>query len=129
MLVSPSGVCYVFLTRPVDFPREVRKAELANRCFVARGRSPEGSTVVVGIATEDCSEPEGSSFDLTLLDMPEWSEADEAVAVRMQKELGYLKNPTLSEFAGDEYPGEGRSASGQRHSADASADIPPEQGP
>ncbi|MHC4252409.1 MAG: hypothetical protein ACYS9X_25095, partial [Planctomycetota bacterium] len=129
MLVSPSGVCYVFLTCPPDFPREDRKVELANRCFVARGRNPERSTVVAGIATEDYSESGGYSFDLTLIDMPEWTEADEAAAGQMQQEHGYLTDPTLKRFTGDEYPVDGGSASVERDSADGGPCIEPDKDP
>jgi hypothetical protein len=50
MVDAPSGVVYVFLAAPRDYDRALRKAELGNRCFVARGLHGTATTVV-GVAT------------------------------------------------------------------------------
>jgi len=99
---SPSGVVYVFLATPRDTPRELRQAELSNRCFVARGQDP-AATTVVGLATEQYT-PEGFSFDLVHTYKPEWTPKDQEMMERMQSDLGYFKNPRVTTIGEDEYP-------------------------
>jgi hypothetical protein len=61
MLVSPSGIVYVFLATPHGTDRRYRAAELGNRCFVARGLN-QGHYTVVGLATEQPEPGRGFSF-------------------------------------------------------------------
>jgi hypothetical protein len=102
-VTSPSGVEYVFLARPHDYPRQVRQAELANRCFIARGQSAAG-TVVIGLATEQYMPGKGSSFDLVHLYQPNWTEYDQKLMEKMQHDLGYFVSPRITKDAVDEYP-------------------------
>ena len=102
-VTSPSGVVYVFLARPHGYPRETRTAELSNRCFVARGLSPD-ATVVVGLATEQYTAGKGFSLDLVHMYKPEWGEKDQEVMDGMQRDLGYFVKPHLTQTSEDEYP-------------------------
>jgi hypothetical protein len=90
------------LATPRDTPRELRQAELSNRCFVARGQDP-ATTTVVGLATEQYT-PEGFSFDLVHTYKPEWTPKDQEMMERMQSDLGYFKNPRVTTTGEDEYP-------------------------
>jgi hypothetical protein len=96
-LKSPSGIVYVFLAMPRDTPREMRQAELSNRCFVARGQDPEATTVV-GLATEQYT-LEWFSFDLVHMYKRDWSPME-----GMQRDLGYFVNPRITKTGEDEYP-------------------------
>jgi len=88
-VTSPSGVVYVFLATPHGFPRDVRQAELGNRCFVARGQALEATTVV-GLATEQYTEGKGFSLDLVHLYKPDWTTKDQEAMEAMQRDLGYF---------------------------------------
>jgi hypothetical protein len=101
-LKSPSGIVYVFLALPRDTKRELRQAELSNRCFVARGQNQEATTVV-GLATEQYS-PQGFSFDLVHMYKPHWTPQDQEIMEGMQRDLGYFANPRVSTTGEDEYP-------------------------
>lgn len=103
MTKSPSGVVYVFLALPHGTPRNLRVAELGNRCFVARGLNPE-STRVVGIATERYEKGKGFSLDLCDTLRPKWSEHDQKLMEAMQDEFGYFRKPKITNVAEDEYP-------------------------
>jgi hypothetical protein len=103
MTKSPSGVVYVFLALPHATPRNLRVAELGNRCFVARGLNPE-STRVVGIATECYEKGRGFSLDLCDTFRPKWSDHDQKLMQAMQDELGYFRRPKITKDGEDEYP-------------------------
>lgn len=103
---SPSNVGYVFLARPHGHPRDVRTAELGNRCFVARGLHRDISTVV-GLATEQYTPGQGFSFDLVHLHMPQWTSAHQEHMVRMQSELGYFTQARERRSSEEEYPNAG----------------------
>jgi hypothetical protein len=105
LVPSPSGVIYVFLATPRGIDREVRRSELALRCFVARGLYREASTVV-GLATERYEGKPGFSFDAVALHMPEWSGEAEQKCRGIQEELGYFAKPAVSQESVDEYPEE-----------------------
>jgi hypothetical protein len=104
MMKSPSGVVYVFLASPHGTPRNVRQAELGNRCFVARGLNPQCSHVV-GIATERYEKGKSFSLDLCNLFRPNWSAEDQRLMEQMQKDLGYFAKPKMTRDSEDEYPG------------------------
>ena len=104
MMKSPSGVVYVFLASPHGTAREVRQAELGNRCFVARGLNRECSHVV-GIATERYEKGKGFSLDLCNVFRPNWSADDQRLMEQMQKDLGYFARPKVTKESEDEYPG------------------------
>lgn len=99
---AESGVVYVFLARPHDEARRYRIAELAARCFVARGLEPE-QTTVVGIATEEYT-PGGFSLDLYYLQKQTWSSEDKARLQYLQEQFGYFANSVQSRVGEDEYP-------------------------
>lgn len=103
---APSCVVYVFLLSNHDKRnREARRAELAMRCFVARGRFKE-SRIIVGLATEEYKKGAGHSYDLVYLEKPDWTEKDQEKMLRIQEDLGYFKHPQISEKGFDEFPRE-----------------------
>ncbi|MCX5727110.1 MAG: NERD domain-containing protein [Candidatus Saganbacteria bacterium] len=75
---SPSGLGYVFLVKPHGYSRDARRAELSNRCFVARGLNPD-CTTVVGIATEKPQRGKGFSIDVAHLYIPEWTPENQTI--------------------------------------------------
>ena len=79
--------------------RENRKAMLQITCFVARGLPPMNKRVV-GVATE----AENRSYDYCFRDQPDWSQADEAKKLEIQKATGIFLNPRRTEDGEDEYP-------------------------
>jgi hypothetical protein len=84
--------------------RQYRMAELAARCFVARGLDPDGRTAI-GIATERPERGRGYSLDALYLDKPEWTDEDQRHLEDLQGEFGYFAKPRQSQFRGNEYPG------------------------
>ncbi len=103
MTVSPSGVGYVFFAPHVDYPRDVRIAELGNRCFVARNELPDCETVI-GIGTNVNAAPRGFATDLYLFSVPTWTEKHRSHAENMKQELGYFREPRVSRKGVDEFP-------------------------
>ena len=104
MLQSYSGIVYVFLALKRDEDRQFRLAELAARCTVARARHQDARTVI-GIASERADDGEtGLSFDLFMLDKPEWTAEDDKEATWLRESLGYFKSPLESSRQIDEYP-------------------------
>ncbi len=101
--VSPSSIVYVFLARPHGTDRNLRKAELGLRCFVARGINSACRTVV-GIATEEYKKGKGYSFDLYLLDLPIWEKKHQKHCDDIQKSFGYFRASYKREGSEDEYP-------------------------
>ena len=100
---SPSGVVYVFLATPHGYPRDARMAELAGRCFVARGLRPT-CTTVVGVATEQENARKGSSMDLAHLYVSEWTPKHQLQSERLQRELGYFSRCQTRLVREEEYP-------------------------
>jgi hypothetical protein len=93
MVQSMSGIVYVFLAVKRDVDRRDRIAELGARCFVARSHHRNARTVV-GIATERANDGlKGCSFDLFMIDKPEWTEEDEKRAAYAREEFGFFKSP------------------------------------
>ncbi len=82
---------YVFLARPIDTDRELRKKELLLRCLIARGRNMD-SQKIIGIGTETVNGI-GSSFDLVLLDLPEWNQSHQKAYELALEELGIDQPP------------------------------------
>lgn len=100
---SLSGVKYVFLARPFGEDQQYRMAELAGRCFVARGLIPDARTVI-GIATERPEAGNGHSLDALYLDKPEWTDEDHRHLEYLQREFGYFAKPRQTLLHGSEYP-------------------------
>ena len=98
-----SEVIYVFLAVPHGVDRAYRMAELANRCFVARGLHQQFRTVV-GIATERYERGLGYSFDFVYLNKEVWAHEDESQLHHIQQELGYFTKLTEKTNHYDEYP-------------------------
>lgn len=104
MLKSPSGVAYVFLALPHGTDRQFRTAELGLRCFVARGRNQD-CTTVVGLATEQYEKGKGFSLDLSYVYVEDWTADKQHAMEGMQRDLGLFTNPEKTEKWEDEYPG------------------------
>ena len=104
MLKSPSGVVYVFLALPHGTDRQLRIEELGCRCFVARGRNQDCSTVV-GLATEQYEKGKGFSLDLSYVYIADWTADKQHDMEGMQRDLGFFTNPGKTEIWEDEYPG------------------------
>lgn len=104
MISSLSGVRYVFLAHPHGEDRQYRMAELAARCFVARGLDPNGRTVI-GIATERPEPGKGYSLDTLCFDKLEWTDEDQQQLEYLQREFGYFTKPRQSRLREEEYPG------------------------
>lgn len=103
MMLSLSGIPYVFLISPRERDRKYRLEELKARCFVARGLNPEYKTVI-GLATEQYEGEAGFSLDAFCLEKPDWTEEDQKKLVYLQNELGFFKAPVQSTVNEDEYP-------------------------
>jgi hypothetical protein len=103
MLVSPSGIAYVFLAVPNGTDLEFHQAELGNRCFVALGVNPNCQTVV-GIGSEYFEPGKDSALFLVYLHKPEWSAEDDSHFKKMQEDLGYFVKPEMTSKHEDEYP-------------------------
>ncbi len=99
---SPSGVTYVFGTYPPDWTREHRIAEIGARCFVARGHEGSGP-IVIGLATETY-DPRGYSFDAFYLDMPIWTDDDDAKAEEARRLFGIYVDVSVMDRRIDEFP-------------------------
>lgn len=103
---SPSGVAYVFLACQPEVPRDQRAAELAARCFVARGMMP-GTSTVAGIATEVPGSTKHTSVDLAVLRKEDWTGDDEARCQAL-REAGLFRTPRRTAAHEDEFPAAGR---------------------
>jgi hypothetical protein len=88
-VVACNNTAFVFLTGKHS-ERESRSRELALRCHVVRGRAPSVTTVV-GIATDKPGVDRGHSSDILYLYMPSWTAEHEALAAKIQNELGYFR--------------------------------------
>jgi len=102
LVISESGVIYVFLAKPLGTSREDRMNELFVRCFIARGKFHDHATVV-GIATEEYVPNQGFSLDLVYLFIPEWRDVDQKNFDEAQAHLSYFKGK-FQQFGQDEYP-------------------------
>lgn len=100
---SPSGVVYVFLAASRTLDREHRRAELAARCWVARGLNSD-STTAIGIATERYEGKPGFSFDALRLTKEQWNAEDEAQKVYLQNEVGYFREMNQTATREEEFP-------------------------
>lgn|SRR2546425_3146896 len=100
---SPSGIVYVFFITPRTTSRDERRAELGNRCLVARDLVPSAKTVV-GIATEtyDPTEP-GSSFDVCYIHCEEWTPDQHKQAQEIREKFGWFPDDRKRHVHIDEY--------------------------
>ena len=103
MVISPSGIVYVFLARPHGEVRESRVTELGARCFVARGSYPDHPKVI-GIATEQYEKDRGFSLDAYYLFKENWTAEDQKHAEYCKREFGFFSAPRIANVHEDEYP-------------------------
>lgn len=92
----------MFLKGPKNEDRGDRRAELAARCFVARGLNPSFKTVV-GLATE-IYDGSGHSFDAVYLHLPVWSEENQREMVKLREEAGLFREVRVGHSREDEFP-------------------------
>lgn len=105
MIRSQSGTVYVIAAFPRDEDRNLRRAELTARCYVARSKFKDEACKIVGISSERAHDRKpGLSFDLLMLDVPVWTAELHARAEAAKNELGLFKNPKETVQHHDEYP-------------------------
>ena len=104
MVPSSSGVTYVFLTRPRDYPRELRSEELKARCYIVRGVNPNSHQTVIGIATEQPEPDKGFTLDSFYLHMKEWTDEDQTRIEHIKRESNWFNNPQRIQMRPEEYP-------------------------
>lgn len=102
--VSLAQTVYVFLACPPEVNRDARRRELLARCYIARGKYKD-STTVVGIATEEY-DPRGFSLDAALVETPVWSDTDEENMKRLVQEAQIFKETKQTRVSYQEYPEE-----------------------
>jgi hypothetical protein len=102
MTSSPSGVGYVFFAPPPEYDRELRIAELGNRCFIARNKLSDCMTII-GIGINVKRATQGFATDLFLLSAPKWTDKQRQHAEQMKAELGFFKAPRVKIDKIDEY--------------------------
>lgn len=90
VLLSPSGIGYIFLICARTITREERRAELIGRCYVMRDIKKEINTFI-GIATESFEVDAGGSMDAVLFVKPDWTVSDHKRAIELKSKLGYFK--------------------------------------
>lgn len=100
---SVSQVAYVFLALPSIVDREQRIAELANRCFIARGLNPQFTTVV-GIATEREEDLEEHSVDYCYVNIPFWNDDYQRQLTSIQQRTKYFTATETTAMEQHEYP-------------------------
>jgi hypothetical protein len=103
VLVGPSGVVYVLVYFRAGEDAQYRRAELGNRCFLARHVVGRGDTVV-GVGLGEYQSEIGSTSDLIYLHLPDWSSADDDRAVQMKAALGLFDKATVRQSHEDEFP-------------------------
>jgi hypothetical protein len=105
MTSSPSGVGYVFFAEPAEYERELRIAELGNRCFIARNELSNCITVI-GIGTNVKRASQGFATDVFLPSAPIWTDEQRQRAEQMKAELDFFKTPIIKSEQTVEYPEE-----------------------
>jgi hypothetical protein len=103
VLVGPSGVIYVLVYFRAGEDAQHRRAELGNRCFLARHLIGRGDTVV-GVGLGEYQPGTGSTSDLIYLQLLDWSSADDDHAVQMKAALGLFDKATIHQSHDDEFP-------------------------
>lgn len=107
MMVSPSGLGYVFFNPPPEYDRDDRLAELGCRCFIARNEIAKCRTIL-GIGRNVERAPKGFCTDLILFSSQIWSEEQRQKAEEMKQSLGFFRTPLSRRMHADEYPPEKR---------------------
>ncbi|MBC8274716.1 MAG: hypothetical protein H8E40_07100 [Chloroflexi bacterium] len=96
------GVTYCFLFVDKKMPREQRKIMLVGTCYIARGVY-NTNLKVIGIATEKQAN-RVCSYDFVFLDLPSWTDEDQKIMEKAQKDTGILLHPEMKERQESEYP-------------------------
>jgi hypothetical protein len=108
---TPGDPYYAFLCLPLkasvdmDDYRQRRAALTMAYCKVVKLKFPDARWII-GLATESGLKNGGRSNDLLLLDASEWGDDDEAEAIEIQREMGFLLNPQMTRAREEEYPTE-----------------------
>ncbi len=109
LIQSSSGKVYVILLSPKGDNRDERRAELANRCFVARDLVPTSKTVI-GIATETYNPADpGFSFDVCYFHSEDWTPEEHMKAQEIREKFGWFPQDRQRHVHVDEYPATGAS--------------------
>jgi hypothetical protein len=103
VLVGPSGVIYVLVRFEENDDARYRRAELGNRCFVARHMVGTGDTIV-GVGIGEYVPRRGSTSDLIYMHLPCWSAEDDEHASKMKAALGFFDGASVRKSHEDEFP-------------------------
>lgn len=103
LVISPSGIIYIFLATNIESPREDRKSELFERCLVARGKFREHEKII-GIATEQYQAEQGFSLDILYFSLPKWTDVEQELYNTIQSKENYFSGNLVKRFDQDEYP-------------------------
>ena len=107
MVMSYSGIGYVFFAYDANSNLEERKNELVGRCFASLCSFPKVSTVIgINIHVPGDSPQFGFTTDLALLhaDDENWPKEYLEKARFFRDKMGYFKSPNTSIVREDEYP-------------------------
>jgi len=96
------GVTYCFIFCSEKESLSDREAELHATCYVARGKYRKNK-LVIGIATEKHLKPT-CSYSFCRLEIPTWTEENQAAMEEIQQKLGILVSPTVTYVKENEYP-------------------------
>lgn len=100
--VELEGVTYCFIFCSEKESLNDREAELHATCYVARGKYLKNK-LVIGIATEKRLKPT-CSYSFCRLEIPTWTDENQAAMEEVQQKLGILVSPTVTYVKEDEYP-------------------------
>ena len=103
VLVGPSGVIYVLVRFQGADDAQYRRAELGNRCFLARHMVGTGDTIV-GVGIGEYVPGRGSTSDLIYMHLPSWSAEDDEHANRMKAALGFFDGASVQNSHKNEFP-------------------------
>jgi hypothetical protein len=103
LLNGPSGIIYVIVSFASEEDSASRIAEVGNRCFIARHTVGAGD-IVIGVGIGRYAPGSGSASDLVYLNLPNWSAADDEMAVKMKASLGFFTGASTQHSHEDEYP-------------------------
>jgi hypothetical protein len=103
ILVGPSGVIYVLGYFLAGEDLKLVKAEMVNRCFLARHTVGAGD-IIVGVGLSEHIAGVGTATSLIYLNLIDWAAVDDETATRMKAELGFFAGTAMKHSHEDEYP-------------------------
>lgn len=103
LLMSRSGVAYLFYNSPADYDRAERIRELSFRCHVAWNEVDNYDTIV-GIGTNAEVASEGFGTDFRVVSELDWTEEDRRNAEGIKRDLGYFKSSKEKRAQREEHP-------------------------